>query len=117
MTLAQSTYWVAELNRSGDGVCLSLLNDVLRAEHEELGELRIDVPLADWQRVVRVVRSDRKLLGGILLDLARHKDHVGAAMASDRLFLDLADLGGRATLVLLERERLIALPPEDDAEE
>jgi len=106
--LAQGAHWRAELRKDGAAVALSLHKEV---EPEDVRDLRIEVPLDDWQRVLRVVRGDRKLLGGILLDFARNKDRLGAALASDRLFLGLERAVVDATLTLVERE-VLTLAPE-----
>jgi len=106
--LAQGAHWRVDLHKSGAAVVLRLQKEV---ESEELRDLRIEVPLGDWQRVLRVVRGDRKLLGGILLDFARNKARLGAVLASDRLFLGLERAVVDATMALLERE-ILKLTPE-----
>jgi hypothetical protein len=48
------------------------------------------------------VQSDRKLLGGVLLDFAKHKERVSAAVGNDRLYLDMQRVILDATLSLIE---------------
>jgi hypothetical protein len=91
-------------------VTLAILRDSLPQELEEVRDLKIHVPFEDWHRVVKQIRSDRKLLGGILLDFARNKDHLSAAMASDRLFLGLQRVVQDTTASLVE-EGVLALVP------
>ena len=110
MILARSRLWRAELAKGGDSVALLLERDALPRELEDLGELRIDVPLDDWRRLLRLLRGDRKLLGGLLLDFARQKDRLSAVIANDRLYLALVDTLGSATLALLECGALEVAP-------
>jgi hypothetical protein len=60
--------------------------------------------------VLPLLRRDRKLLGGLLLDFARQKDRLSAVIASDRLYLGLVDTLAEATLALLEGELLTVGP-------
>lgn len=114
MTLARGRLWRAEL-RGGESVGVSLERDALPRELEELGDFRIEVPLREWRRVVRALRGDRKLLGGLLLDFARQKDRLSAVIASDRLYLGLVEVLADATLALVECEALELGPPKGDA--
>ena len=104
--LAQGKYWRATLSRDGDSVVLSVLKESLPEELRNLRELRIEVPKAKWNRVLKHVRSDRKLLGGILLDFARHKDLVSTAVGSDRLYGELQRVVVDATTALVEQGAL-----------
>ncbi len=102
MILAQGRYWRVSLTKGAGSVALEMIRDLLPEELRELRELRIEVPLDRWNRVVRQVRMDRKLLGGILLDFAKHKDHVSSVVASDRLFGELQRVVLDATASLVE---------------
>ena len=86
---------------------------------QELRELQIDVPLAKWNRIAKNVHSDRKLVGGLLLDFAKHKDRVGAAVSSDRLLAEYQRVVLDATAALIEGGVLVlepaARPRNDDA--
>jgi hypothetical protein len=104
--LARSRLWRAELAKGSEAVALLLERDALPRELEEIGEVRIEVPLAEWRRLLRLLRGDRKLLGGLLLDFARQKDRLSAVIGNDRLYLALVDTLGSATLALLECEAL-----------
>ena len=111
MILARSRLWRAELAKGSDAVAVVLEREALPRELEELGDLRIDVPLRDWRRVLRLLRGDRKLLGGLLLDFARQKDRLSAVIGNDRLYLALVETLSNATLSLLECEALELGPP------
>ena len=56
--------------------------------------------------------GDRKLLGGLLLDFAKHKDRVGTAVGSDRLLSELRRVVLDATAVLIEEGALVLVPAE-----
>ncbi len=117
MILAQGRFWRAEARKSGDGVALSVLKDGVRTlsgEVSELKELKIDVPLTAWTRVVKNLRSDRKLLGGILLDFARPKEALASAIAHDRLFHALQDVVADTTTSLVEEGLLSLVAVEGD---
>ncbi len=83
-----------------------LLKGSLPEETYELRDLRIEVPLQKWTRVVKNVNSDRKLLGGLLLDFARHKEKVGGVVTSDRLLAEFRRVVLDATVALVEAEAI-----------
>jgi len=90
------------MKKGGDQVVLSLLREGLPEDLRELEKLKITVPLDKWNRVVKQVRVDRKLLGGILLDFAQTKDHVSMAVGNDRLLGELQRVVIDATAALVE---------------
>jgi len=102
MLLAQGRFWRASLAKGADTIVLALLRDVLPEELRELRELRIEIPLDKWNRVVKHVRTDRKLLGGILFDFAKQKELVSAAVGNDRLYGELQRVALEATASLVE---------------
>ena len=110
MVLAQGRFWRASVRKGRSAVTLSILRESLPAELEEVRTLKIEVPFEDWHRVVKQIRSDRKLLGGILLDFAKNKDHLTVAVGSDRLFLGLQRVIQDATLALVEAGVLTLVP-------
>lgn len=101
MLLAQGRFWEVRLAR--ESVSIELLRE---AQSDALPGLEVEVPLDRWNRLVKHVLSDRKLIGGILLDFARHKDHVATAVAQDRLFFELQRVVLDATVSLMENGRL-----------
>jgi hypothetical protein len=100
--IAQTRYWKASFTKASGVVAIGIQRDSVSEELRDLRELRIEVPLEMWNRVVKNVRSDRKLLGGILLDFAKHKDQVGVAVSNDRLFFELQRTIIDSTLSLVE---------------
>ncbi len=95
-------------------MALDVLKGSLPEEIYELRDLRIEVPLDRWNRVVKNVHSDRKLLGGLLLDFARHKEKVGGVVTSDRLLTELRRVILDATTVLIEAEALVLARATDN---
>ena len=73
----------------------------------ELDPLQIEIPLAKWNRIAKNVHSDRKLVGGLLLDFAKNKDRVGAAVSSDRLLAEYQRVVLDATAALIEAGVLV----------
>lgn len=115
MILAQGKYWRAQVRKGADAVEVQVLKDSLPAEIEDVKDLRIEVPFKEWHRVVKHLRGDRKLLGGILLDFARSKDTLSAAIASDRLYAALQELVVEATTGLVEAGVLTLVPVESES--
>lgn len=102
MLLARGRFWRASLTRGSEQIEVELLRDELGDELRDLRELRIEVPLEKWNRVVKHARTDRKLLGGILLDFAKNKDQVSVAVSTDRLFFELQRVVLETTAALIE---------------
>jgi hypothetical protein len=113
MIVAQGRFWRAEVRKGSEAVTLSILREGVRdafSDADDLRDLRIEVPLSEWTRVVKHLRADRKLLGGILLDFARDKDALPGAIGRDRLFHALQEVVADATTCLVE-EGLLTLVP------
>lgn len=102
MLLSQGRYWKSSFSKSNGIITLSTQRDGISEDLRDLRELRIEIPLETWNKVVKYVRSDRKLLGGILLDFAKHKDQVGVAVSNDRLFFELQRVLVDSTVSLVE---------------
>jgi hypothetical protein len=113
--LARSRLWRAELPKGSASVAFTLERDGLPKELEELADFRIEVPLREWRRLLRVRHGDRKLLGGLLLDFARQKERLSAVIASDRLYLGLVEIVSPTTLALIEGDHLALEVPEGGA--
>jgi hypothetical protein len=114
--LAQNRSWRADLARDERAVVLAPLREGLPEDAAELRDLRIEVPLARWNTVVKHVQSDRKLLGGILLDFASPKEQVAAAVGRDRLWLELARVVLEATAALVAAGHLTLEPAEEETQ-
>ena len=83
-------------------VSITVIREGLSEDQRELREVRFEVPLEKWNRVVKHVRSDRKLFGGILLDFAKDKELVSVAVGNDRLFCELQQIVLDSTASLIE---------------
>jgi hypothetical protein len=115
MLLARGKTWRARWIKDTGMVGLDIAKGGLNEGSSELRELKIEVPLAKWSLVVKNVQSDRKLLGGVLLEFAKHKERVSAAVGSDRLYLELQRVIMDATLALVEAGALTLTPPKQAA--
>jgi len=104
--LAQGRFWRAAVSKTEDSVVLSMLRDDLPEDLRDLREFRIEVPLDRWNRVVKHARTDRKLLGGVLLDFTKQEDLLSAAVGTDRLFGELQRVVLDATASLVENGAL-----------
>ncbi len=114
MVLALGKIWRARWVQGAKTVRLEIAKSALSDRDSELRELKIEVPLAKWSLVVKNVQSDRKLLGGVLLDFAKHKERVSTAVGNDRRYLELQRVILDATVALVEAG-LLALTPTDNA--
>jgi hypothetical protein len=116
MLLARGKIWRIRWIKSTGMVGLDIPKAALNEGNSELRELKIEIPLAKWGLVVKNVQSDRKLLGGVLLDFAKHKERVSAAVGNDRLYLELQRVITDATLALVEAGALTLKPPKTTAD-
>jgi hypothetical protein len=116
MLIARGKIWRVRWVKSTGMVGLDIAKAALNESSSELRELKIEVPLVKWGLVVKNVQSDRKLLGGVLLDFAKHKERVGAAVGNDRLYLELQRVIMDATLALVEAGALTLTPPKPTAD-
>jgi len=114
--LAQGRFWRASLAKSAGVVTLEILKASLPEELYELKDMRVEVPLAKWNLVVKHMHSDRKLLGGCLLDFAKNKERVSAAVGNDRLLAELRRVVLDATIALVEAEALVITDAEARSE-
>ena len=107
MLLGQGRFWHASLAKGTGMVVLEIFKASLPEDLYEMKDLRIEVPLPKWNLVVKHVHSDRKLLGGLLLDFAKNKERVSAAVGNDRLLAELRGVVLDATIVLVEEEAVV----------
>jgi hypothetical protein len=115
MVAAHGRYWRVVLARKREAAAFSL--DAVPGDLEGLDGFKLEVPLARWNAVVKQAESDRKLLGGILLDLAATKEQVARVVASDRLLTDLQRVLRDGTVALVEAGALVIAPAAGEAKE
>ena len=116
MLLAQGRYWCASLTKGTGMVVMEVLKASLPEDLSELKDMRIEIPIAKLNLVVKHTNSDRKLLGGLLLDFAKNKERVSAAVSNDRLLAELRRVILEATVVLVEEEVVVILDAETRGE-
>ena len=95
---------------------LQVERDGLAEDIADIRDLRVEIPLSRWSRLIKTIHSHRKLLGGVLLDGAHPKDQLSRAIASDRLVTELQRVLGDATVALVEAEALLLQPVSDPEE-
>ncbi len=115
MLLSQGRFWRAGLCKDRSGILLTVSKEMLTDENSQLKDLKVEVPLGKWNVLVKHVHSDRKLLGGILLDYASHKDLVAVGVGNDRILMDLQRVILDGTAVLVEDALLLLVPADVDA--
>ena len=115
MRLAQSRFWRISTSRGSEVVEIELLKGTPPGEGDELKPLEIEVPLKRWNLLVKHARTDRRMLGGLALEFARHKDRVSDAIASDVLFVELQQAILDAAAALVEEE-ILALTVAEEKE-
>jgi hypothetical protein len=113
MRLARGRHWSVALGRKRASIELTLAD--LPAELGELEGFEVELPLSRWSAVVRNVDSDRKLLGGVLLDGATAKDRVAKVVASDLLLSELQRVVRDATVALVEAGAAVVAPAEEES--
>jgi hypothetical protein len=112
---AQGRYWRVGFSRKRDAASFTLGS--VPGELEELEGFKLDLPLTRWNAVVKQAEADRKLLGGILLDLAPAKEQVARVVANDRLLTDLQRVLRDATVALVEAGALVIAPAAAETKE
>ncbi len=114
MILSSGRFWSASLSRRS--VLLGIRKAYLPDDMLEVRDVRFEVPLAKWNRLVKNVNSDRKLLGGLLLDFAKQKDRVSLVAGNDRLLGEFRRSVLDATVTLIE-EGILVLSQDTGSEE
>lgn len=102
MLLAQNRYWRVTRGKAAAEVVVSLEKEELPEEWREFKDFRLEIPVDRWNRVVKHVRTDRKLLGGIVLEFAKQEKQLPAVLSHDRLFGELQRVVQDATSTLVE---------------
>ena len=115
MVVAHGRFWRVAYSRKRDAASFSL--EAAPGEVEELEGFKLELPLARWNAVLKHGESDRKLLGGILLDLAGAKEQVARVVANDRLLTDLQRVLRDATVALVEAGALVVAPAAGEGKE
>lgn len=116
MLLSQNKHWRASLPKTASEVVLSLEKEELPEDWRDFKDFRLEIPVDRWNRVVKHVRTDRKLFGGVVLEFANQEEQLPAVLGHDRLYGDLQRLVQDATSSLVESGALaltaVDLAPE-----
>lgn len=112
MLLARTRHWRVTLVRKRAAALLTLGG--LPSEFAELNGFEAEIPLGRWNAVVRNAESDRKLLGGVLLDGATAKDRVARVVGSDPILGELQRVVRDATVALIEAGVLLVAPAVEE---
>ena len=102
MLLSQNRHWRATRSRGADDIVLVLEREELPEEWRDFKDFRLEIPVDRWNRVIKHVRTDRKLFGGIVLEYANQEDQLAAVLGHDRLYGDLQRVVQDATFSLVE---------------
>ena len=116
MLLAQNRYWRVTRGKTANEVVISLAREELPEDWRDFKDFRLEIPVDRWNRVVKHVRTDRKLFGCVVLEFANQEDQLPAVLGHDRLYGDLQRVVQDATSSLVESGALalmaVDLSPE-----
>lgn len=98
--LALSRVWRATLGRGE--ILIAVEREALSDEKREIRDFKMEIPLTKWSLVVKHVRNDRKLLGGVVLEFVNLKDQLAVVLGNDRLYGELQKVVIDASVSLVE---------------
>ena len=102
MLIAQNRHWRVTRAKAAAEVVVSLEREELPEEWRDFKDFRLEIPVDRWNRVVKHVRTDRKLFGGVVLEFANQEEQLPAVLSHDRLYGDLQRVVQDATSMLVE---------------
>lgn len=102
MLISQNRHWRVTRAKSAPEIVVCLEREELPEDWRDFKDFRLDIPVDRWNRVVKHVRTDRKLFGGVVLEFANQEDQLSAVLGHDRLFGDLQRVIQDATSMLVE---------------
>jgi hypothetical protein len=102
MLLSQNRYWRVTRGKSASEIVVALEHEELPEAWREFKDFRLEIPVDRWNRVVKHVRTDRKLLGGVVLEFAKQEEQLPAVLSHDRLVGELQRVVQDATSTLVE---------------
>jgi len=100
--LSQNRHWRITRGKTAPEIVIALEREELPEEWRDFKDFRLEIPVDRWNRVVKHVRTDRKLFGGVVLEFASQQDQLSAILSHDRLFGDLQRVVQDATSMLVE---------------
>ncbi len=102
MLLSQNRSWRITRGKSAAEIVVCLEKEELPEEWRDFKDFRLEIPVDRWNRVVKHVRNDRKLFGGVVLEFANQEEQLPAVLGHDRLVGDLQRVIQDATSMLVE---------------
>ncbi len=102
MLLSQNRHWRVTRGKAAPGIVVCLEKEELPEDWRDFKDFRLEIPVDRWNRVVKHVRTDRKLFGGIVLEFTNQQDQLSAVLGHDRLYGDLQRVLQDATSMLVE---------------
>ena len=102
MLLSQTRHWHVTRGKSAPEIVVSLEKEELPEDWRDFKDFRLEIPVDRWNRVVKHVRTDRKLFGGVVLEFTNQEEQLSAVLSHDRLFGDLQSVVQDATSMLVE---------------
>lgn len=107
MLLSQNRYWRVTRGKSASEIVVYLEKEELPEDWREFRDFRLEIPVDRWNRMVKHVRNDRKLFGGVVLEFANQEQLLPAVLSHDRLYSELARVVQDATSSLVEGGTLV----------
>ena len=102
MLLSQNRHWRVTRGKLASVIVVCLELEELPEAWREFKDFRLEIPIDRWNRVVKHVRTDRKLFGGVVLEFAKHEEQLPAVLSHDRLVGDLQRVVQDTTSTLVE---------------
>ena len=102
MLLSQNRHWRVTRGKAASDVVIGLEREELPEDWRDFKDFRLEIPVDRWNRIVKHVRTDRKLFGGVVLEFANQQDQLSAVLSHDRLYGDLQRVVQDATSTLVE---------------
>jgi len=102
MLLSQNRSWRVTRGKATAEIVVYLEKEELPEDWRDFKDFRLEIPVDRWNRVVKHVRNDRKLFGGVVLEYANQEEQLPAVLSNDRLVGDLQRVIQDATSMLVE---------------
>jgi len=100
--LSQNRHWRVTRGKSAAEIVVCLEKEELPEDWRDFKDIRLEIPVDRWNRVIKHVRSDRKLFGGVVLEFTNLQEQLSAVLSHDRLYGDLQRVLQDATSTLVE---------------